>query len=153
MVMSNARLGMWLFIASDAATFAALLLSYLYLGISTPRGIQLSSGAIMTVVLLASSITMFLAVRTGRRMPYSALTALGGVLFLMLHLSEWRNLFREGVMHPPFFTITGAHMAHVAAGVICLSFARTRAGLEVVALYWYFVDAVWLWIFCLLYLV
>ena len=64
MEMSNARVGMWLFIASDSATFAALLLSYLYLraGSTTFTGSgHALSGAVMTAVLLASSVTMFCA--------------------------------------------------------------------------------------------
>ena len=149
--MTNARLGMWLFIASDSATFAALLLSYLYLG-AAPARVHASSGAVMTAVLLASSATMLLAARGPKRVRYTLLTAAGGLLFLFLHANEWHGLIREGVTlatHASFFTITGFHMAHVAAGVFCLAFVTH---LETLALYWYFVDAVWLIIYAFLYL-
>jgi heme/copper-type cytochrome/quinol oxidase subunit 3 len=155
MEMSTARLGKWLFIASDAATFAALLLSYFYLRESATTPVHASSGAVMTVVLLASSLTMLLAVKSANRVRYTLLTAAGGVLFLILHLNEWRGLFREGVAlatNAPFFTLTGLHMTHVAAGVFCLALVRARPTVEVIALYWYFVDAVWLFIFPVLYL-
>jgi cytochrome c oxidase subunit 3 len=150
---------MWLFIASDAATFVALLVSYLYLRATSATWPNVVHpwpwGVVMTAVLLASSVTMLLAVRGGRRVRYTVLTAAGGVLFLVLHVNEWRNLIGEGVTltaHAPFFTLTGLHMAHVVAGVFCLALIRARMSIEIVALYWYFVDAVWLLIFPVLYL-
>jgi cytochrome c oxidase subunit 3 len=132
----------------------------------------------MTAVLLASSLTMLTAVRaastaqTKVAIRWTFITALGGIVFLCLHLNEWRGLYAEGLkltgspwgtplFGATFFTLTGLHMVHVAVGVFYLAFVgrRLAAGvcsldeLETSSLYWYFVDVVWMFIFPLVYLV
>lgn len=176
---------MWLFVASDSATFAALLLSYIYLRADSPAwpavfhsGRSIGMATAMTSVLLASSVTMLLAVRaasvaqTKLAVRYTFSTAVGGVVFLFLHLNEWRDLYAEGLkltgspwgtplFGATFFTLTGLHMLHVAIGVFYLAFVgrRLAAGvcsvdeLETSSLYWYFVDVVWMFIFPMVYLV
>jgi cytochrome c oxidase subunit 3 len=104
-------------------------------------------------------------------MKHILLTALGGVIFVVLHLMEWQHLIEEGVTpfsNPwsaplfggTFFLITGLHMTHVIIGVVYLSVIAFgfRGGkfdgedVEVAGLYWHFVDLVWMFVFPLIYL-
>jgi cytochrome c oxidase subunit III len=181
--VGSKKLGMWLFILSDAITFSAMLMAYSYSRVSNadwPRPFPSASilnATVMTAVLLSSSLTMVLAVRAGKlgRRSSAALwlmaTALGGVLFDVLHIHEWLGLIGEGVrlFHNPwgaplfgaaFFSLTGLHMTHVTIGVIYLTvvaigFKRSKYSaedVEVSGLYWHFVDLVWMFIFPLVYL-
>jgi heme/copper-type cytochrome/quinol oxidase subunit 3 len=88
-------------------------------------------------------------------------TAAAGVLFMLMHLNEWRGLASIGVtvsdlFGATFFTLTGLHMLHVAGGVLYLSILAigrpSLIAVETAALYWQFVDAVWLVLFPVLYL-
>jgi cytochrome c oxidase subunit III len=133
--------------------------------------------AIMTFVLITSSGTMAMAVNCaykGDRGNAAALmvaTAAFGELFVLMQAFEWSKLLMEG-MRPwenpwgaaqfgsVFFMITGFHGLHVTGGVILLLvFAnrvlrgRADAGtVEIVGLYWHFVDLVWVFIFAFFYL-
>ncbi|MBI1357880.1 MAG: cytochrome oxidase subunit III [Acidobacteria bacterium] len=134
------KLGMWLFLISDALTFATLLICYSYLRIANewPHAFEFSPGilfsSLMTLILLSSSLTMVFGVaaahdgdRNAARL-WTLLTALGGAAFVGLHLTEWNHLIHEGVtpFENPwgvplfggfFFLITGLHMTHVVIGV------------------------------------
>lgn len=138
------KLGMWLFLVSDAITFAALLICYSYLRIANdwPQPFAFSPAilfsTLMTLVLLSSSLTMVFGVaaahagdRAGAR-KWTLLTALGGAAFVVLHLTEWNHLLHDGVTpfeNPwgaplfggTFFLITGLHMTHVVIGVVYLA--------------------------------
>jgi len=129
-----------------------------------------------TFVLLMSSLTMVLAhsaVERGDR-KYSkiwlAATALGGAIFLGFQAYEFTAFVNEGLklstnlFGSTFFTLTGFHGAHVTAGVIwliTLLFIDFKRGLgprdavnvDICALYWHFVDVVWIAIFTLIYLI
>jgi heme/copper-type cytochrome/quinol oxidase subunit 3 len=162
---SHKKLGMYFFVASDAMTFGALLIAYSYL--QSAGEVSLALGTAMTVVLLVSSLTMLSAVKAAnngdrrRASLYLISTMLGGIAFLMLHLHEWRVLIHHGsrLNRDPFFTVTGFHMAHVAAGVLYLAyvghrFARAHSTADDVAvsgIYWYFVDVVWMFLFAFVY--
>jgi len=177
------KLGMWLFIVSDAITFSAVIFSYGYLRLAAtawPRpfeGPSITNATIMTFVLLSSSVAMVLAVRASSMGKVAAAvgwlvaTALGGVIFDVLHIHEWLGLIAEGVrpFHNPwgtpmfgaaFFSMTGLHMLHVTIGVVYLliiavGFGRRKfsaVDVEVSGLYWHFVDLVWMFIFPLVYL-
>jgi cytochrome c oxidase subunit 3 len=179
--VSNKKLGMWLFIASDAATFVALLAAYALLRTASqtwPAPFHsIATPLAMTLMLLGSSMTMAAATKAAkygkasRAVPFVGLTILLGLGFLILHGTEWRELIHQGVrlsdnpwgtplFGATFFTLTGLHMAHVAVGLVYLSVIARRlfrglsAGedLEIGALYWYFVDAVWLLLFPTIYL-
>jgi len=141
---SSKKLGMWLFIVSDTLTFSAILLAYSYLRLANPDwprpfafypGIMKSFG--MTLVLLLSSLTMVLGVAAMNRNDRKATvkwilaTAAGGVIFVVLHMTEWFTLFHEGytpwsnpegvpLFGATFFGTTGLHMLHVSIGVIYL---------------------------------
>ena len=177
------KLGMWLFLVSDSLTFAALLISYSYLRIANewPRPFEFSPAiifsSVMTLVLLSSSLTMVFGVAAAHRgerkqaAKWIWLTALGGIVFVALHLSEWNHLIHEGVTpfaNPwgaplfggTFYLITGLHMTHVAVGVVYLAIVAVRFSsgrlsaedVEVSGLYWHFVDLVWMFVFPMIYL-
>jgi len=130
----------------------------------------------MTFILLSSSLTMVLGVNRANQGDRKAafkwimLTALGGLGFVVLHSYEWlhiishHQLFKEGstlpMMWGTFFAITGMHMLHVTIGVGYLVVLGVQyvngkfkaIDVEVLGLYWHFVDLVWMFVFPLLYL-
>ncbi len=138
--------------------------------------------AIMTFILITSSGTMAMAVNFGYRrnkkvtVLLMAATALLGVSFVGMQAFEWTKLIVEEGVRPwgnpmgapqfgaAFFMITGFHGMHVSAGVIYLAVIanRVRRGdydksgsyetVEIVGLYWHFVDLVWVFIFAFFYL-
>jgi cytochrome c oxidase subunit 3 len=185
--IESKKLVMWLFIIADAATFGALLFGYGYLRVGSPNWIRpfafvptILNGMVMTAVLLTSSLTMLAAVRAAQAgslkrresVRWLVVTALLGIVFAVLHLREWFNLFAEGwspstnpmggsvLFGGTFFGITGLHLLHVICGVVgilvvAVLFRRGRldAGhLETTGLYWHFVDLVWMFVFPLVYL-
>ena len=124
--VGHKKLGMWLFIVSDAMTFSALLIGYSYVRASsdewpTPYKFYPSIifSTVMTLCLLTSSYTMVKAVqasahnqlRSARRWLFA--TILGGTAFLVLHSIEWANLIGEGLR--PFGVVPGSHFAHMWA--------------------------------------
>ena len=185
------KLMMWLFLISDALTFAALLSGYGAMRLTAgawprqPEHFNIGLVGTMTFVLICSSATMAVAVGGARRgdrrlvVRFLALTIPGGLTFLGLQAYEWTHFIREGarligfVSHEPaltaippmfsatFFVITGFHGGHVTSGVIYLLIMAIRAArglysgesIEVLGLYWHFVDLVWVFIFTLLYLI
>jgi cytochrome c oxidase subunit 3 len=156
--VGSKKLGMWLFIVSDALTFTALLMTYSYSRLANPDwpkpfpfypAVVFSTA--MTVVLLASSLTMVMAVAAAHRHEHAKAvkwilaTMAGGAAFIGLHMYEWLHLIHEGLrpfsntfgpggtVGPPlfgatFFGITGLHMTHVAIGVIYLGIIATGFG-------------------------
>ena len=131
----------------------------------------------MTLVLLASSLTMVFAVAAAHRNDRKTAakwlwaTALGGAIFVVLHMTEWIEMFHEGytpwsspegvpLFGATFFGITGLHMLHVTLGVLYLAFIAVGFGrgkftaddVEVSGLYWHFVDLVWMFVFPMIYL-
>ena len=157
--IGSKKLGMWLFIVSDAITFSALLIAYSYARVASvdwPMPFHfwpsIIKATVMTFVLLTSSVTMVMAVHAGKlerratAAKWIAATMLGGLTFIVLHALEWRDLIHEGVrlfQNPwgtplfgaAFFTLTGLHMTHVAIGVVYLGvvatlFARGRLSSE-----------------------
>ena len=183
--VNSKKLGMWLFIVSDTLTFSVLLVTYSYSRLTNPdwpRPFPINPGIIfsttMTVVLLASSLTMVMAVMAAQRndrkktVMWIMATMAGGLLFTGLHLTEWFNMITkehftitgnpEGtpLFGAVFFGITGLHMTHVMIGVIYLGIVAVGYGrgkfsaedVEVNGLYWHFVDLVWMFVFPLIYL-
>jgi cytochrome c oxidase subunit 3 len=132
----------------------------------------------MTFVLITSSATMATAVGAAHRGDlkragmFILLTAVGGLAFLGMQAYEWTSIIHEGarLTENPwgpaafsafFFVITGFHGTHVLIGVVLLSIVAARvragkttaAGVELVGLYWHFVDLIWVFIFTLFYLI
>jgi heme/copper-type cytochrome/quinol oxidase subunit 3 len=176
------KLGMWIFLAADAMSFGGLLASYGALRYGDPTwprpssilGIQLT--ALMTFLLVCSSVTMVEAlagIRHGNQAKlrrFLLLTMLGGAIFLSLQAYEWNKLiFHEGqsirknLFGATFFILTGFHGMHVFSGVVYLGAILVRALLgkysaehnsevEIAALYWHFVDLIWILVFTFVYL-
>jgi heme/copper-type cytochrome/quinol oxidase subunit 3 len=95
---------------------------------------------------------------------------LGGTAFLGIQAYEWTHLIREGLtaqrslFGATFFALTGFHGCHVLSGVIYLGFILSAAfrgrysashwtSVEVVGLYWHFVDLIWILVFTFVYLI
>lgn len=175
------KLAMWLFIIADTMTFAACLVAYGFLRNGTanwPRPFHsITNVAIMTFILLTSSLTMLIGVRAARlgdkaaAFRWTMVTAVLGIVFALLHLREWQGLVAEGMtllknpwgtglFGASFFSITGLHLTHVVSGIIALVVVgvRYRGGrynaddVEILGLYWHFVDLVWMFVVPLVYL-
>lgn len=175
------KLAMWLFIIADTMTFAACLVAYGFVrngSTAWPRPFHsITNVAIMTFVLLTSSLTMLMGLRAAqkgdkaRAFTWIVITALLGIVFAGLHLREWMGLIGEGMrmfknpwgdplFGASFFSVTGLHLTHVTCGVIALLAVgmRYKGGrynaddIEVLGLYWHFVDLVWMFVVPLVYL-
>ncbi len=139
--------------------------------------------AINTFILICSSVTMvkaFAAAEAGDQKgikTYLLATTALGALFLGVQVYEYTELIlhrswegshgftpQAGLYGATFFTMTGFHGFHVFLGVVCLSWATIRAyrghwgadnthGIEVLGLYWHFVDLVWIILFTIVYLI
>jgi heme/copper-type cytochrome/quinol oxidase subunit 3 len=180
--MSPGKLGMWVFLVTDAISFSGLLISYGVLRAGAhnwpdpSHRLGIAFTAVMTFVLICSSVTMVMALKAAeenRRRPtaaFLAATLLGGLLFLSGQAYEWHHLMVDkgagltiDQMWSTFFVITGFHGLHVAVGVIYLGvmLLRTLAGrldgkpgpVEVAGLFWHFVDLIWILVFTFVYLV
>jgi heme/copper-type cytochrome/quinol oxidase subunit 3 len=165
--------GMWTFLATDAMGFGGLFVAYGVLRVRAdawpdPRAhLALGLGAAMTFALLASGFTMTQAARAvvhRARVAWLGATVGLGLGFLCGELAEYRRLWTAAdpvrlgrdLYAATFYALTGYHGLHVAAGVIALLVVALRGArqrsLEVVALYWQFVDLAWMPIFTFLYL-
>jgi heme/copper-type cytochrome/quinol oxidase subunit 3 len=175
------KMAMWLFIIADTATFASCLVAYGFLRNATPNWPRpfhsITNVALMTFVLVSSSFTMLTGVRAARAGDKSGafrwifITAAAGIIFALLHVREWLALIDEGMtlfknpwgtglFGSAFFSITGLHLTHVVCGVIALIAVglRYKGGrynaddIEILGLYWHFVDLVWMFVVPLVYL-
>ncbi len=184
--ISNPKLAMWTYLASDCLLFGGLISTYL-LYRNRPGNIPGLSGSSLraselfnipftsmtSFVLLMSSLTMVLAVNSAIRKDVDRMrlwlvaTAVLGGLFLGGQVYEFTEFYRYGlgftsnVSASAFYTLTGLHGAHVAVGVLMLISAVVYAArrtlnaeaVEVLGLYWHFVDIVWVVIFAIVYLI
>jgi cytochrome c oxidase subunit III len=177
------KLGMWVFLAADAMTFGAAIAAYGALRIDnvnwpTPSHILgIQTTAVMTFILICSSVTMVEALSAIKRNDMSkfrlflGLTVLGGLGFLGMQAFEWHHLIvgeglsiKTSLFSATFFILTGFHGCHVFGGVVYNSvyeirglmgrMSQAKAGLiEIAGLYWHFVDLVWILIFTFVYLI
>ncbi|HUF96546.1 MAG TPA: cytochrome c oxidase subunit 3 [Ilumatobacter sp.] len=180
--LSNNKLGMWMFLGSECLLFGGLISTYmLYRGRTAGESgpdqlwdIPFTSAS--SFVLLMSSLTMVLAVSAAKRKDdrntnlWLCVTALLGSLFVAGQVYEFTTFYREGVGYTTslfsssFYTLTGFHGVHVSVGLILLlatvgMIVKNRVPgdkaevVELVGLYWHFVDIVWILIFTLVYLI
>lgn len=180
--LSNNKLAMWLFLGSECLLFGGLISTYmLYRGrISTgphPSAIfDIPFTSVSSFVLLMSSLTMVLAVTSAQRRDdartnlWLTVTALLGATFIGGQVYEFTTFYREGLgfttslFGSSFYSLTGFHGVHVSVGVIMLlsvmgmikknKIVGDKAEVvELIGLYWHFVDIVWIVIFTLVYLI
>ncbi len=171
---------MLIFLGTDLSTFAAGFIYYasVRVGAWSTEGLPPLLGSLVvinTILLLSSSVTFHVAHEAlvgGNRRRFERLlgaTLVLGVVFLVGQAYEYYEFVvhegftvTDGVFASAFFGLTGLHGLHVALGVVLISivFARARRGqygperdtsVETVALYWHFVDAVWLVLVGVLY--
>jgi cytochrome c oxidase subunit 3/cytochrome o ubiquinol oxidase subunit 3 len=180
--LDNRKLGMWAFLGSECLFFGSLISSYLlYRGRSIvgpyPSDVyDIPYTSVSSFVLLMSSLTMVLALNAIQRGDHRRLrawllaTALLGITFVGGQVFEFTVFVREGLtiqrnlFGTSFFVLTGFHGAHVTMGILMLLtlFGQSLAGrlpteralrVELVGLYWHFVDVVWIVIFTIVYLI
>jgi len=180
MTIEKNKFSMLLFLASEAAFFAVLILGYLYYLPSYADGPNAATvldpilTGLFTIALLASSFTLWRAQRSidqghqgGLRIWLLATVALGAI-FLGGQIWEYSQLLRENVtingslFGTTFYTLTGVHGLHVFGGLLMLLVLLGLAlggyltpqraiALTMVELYWHFVDLVWIVIFAIVY--
>jgi len=172
----NNRMGLWLFIFSDSFVFAGLFIARFNLMPDARPELNQLLGLIVTTVLLASSVLMNraeIAIGAGDQKSFlrnTLLTMVLGTIFLVgVVFVEWPLAAqhispREGVAGSIFYTMTGFHAFHVLTGVIFLFIVwnNGRKGMytterhfavEACAIYWHFVDVVWVFFYPALYLI
>jgi heme/copper-type cytochrome/quinol oxidase subunit 3 len=169
------RLGLWLFLVSDASFFAAVISTrYFISGVRTPDEVNQVLGLALATILVISSFTAYRAEMAAAHGDQSGIrrylisTILLGVLFLAGVGYEWHEAYAH---FPPstgfgtvLFTLTGIHATHVLSGVVILALvlksARSRSygsadywPVEGAVKYWHLVDVAWVFIYPTLYLV
>jgi cytochrome c oxidase subunit 3/cytochrome o ubiquinol oxidase subunit 3 len=180
--LSNNKLLMWVFLGSECLLFGGLISTYLIYRSRFAAGpapgdiFDIPFTSVSSFVLLMSSLTMVLALSALQRGDirnnrlWLLTTALLGSLFVGGQVYEFTTFLREGLGYTTspfssaFFTLTGFHGVHVSVGIIMLMslyVSSLRGNLrresaetvEIVGLYWHFVDVVWIFIFTVIYLV
>ena len=169
-----------LFLTSEFIFFVFLIVAYIYSEPSEIRGPTAHSSLIpwktglYTVVLLSSSVTIFLAEKAldknrNRFLLWMAATILLGATFLFGEMREYSGLLHHDVtisrnlFGSTYFTLTGFHAIHVTLGLSMLVTITALAATErlrekrhtafrAVSYYWHFVDLVWVMVFSVVYL-
>ena len=180
--IDHRKLGIWAFLASECMFFGSLITTYLLYKDRIGSGpgptdiFEIPFTSISSFVLLMSSLTMVLAhnavlQRDRRRMElWLAATAMLGLVFIGGQVFEFTAFVREGMtlttspFASSFFVLTGFHGANVTVGILMLLtlFTLSKMGrlsiedhtrVDMIALYWHFVDIVWIVIFTFIYLI
>jgi heme/copper-type cytochrome/quinol oxidase subunit 3 len=182
--VTNGKIGIWLFLASEVMLFGAFFATYIVLRAgaeSWPRGWEIQNvplGALNTVVLITSSVTMVMAWASLERRNLSqfqrfigATVVLGGV-FLVIKAVEYNAKFEHHYFPSTstylaiYFTMTGLHALHVIFGMMVNGYfwitgrSYWESGnqellinrVENGGLFWHFVDIVWIFLFPIMYL-
>ena len=179
--LTNGKLGIWLFLASEVMLFGALFSTYLILRMGAPEWphgeLNVWLGMANTFILIGSSVTMVMAWASLKlndfkwHRIYLAATVALSVLFLVNKYFEYAAHWAHGELPDKstflaiYFTLTGLHGIHILGGiVVMLYFLGPGAKLykknpeqftnriEYTGLYWHFVDLVWIFLFPVLYL-
>jgi len=180
--LSHEKLAMWLFLGSECLLFGGLISTYMLYKNKLPAGeigpddlFDIPFTSVSSFVLLMSSLTMVLAVSAiargdvFRNRVWLLTTAMLGAVFIGGQVYEFTTFYNEGagfttnLWSSAFFTLTGFHGVHVTIGIIMLmslfigSFTgrisqESAEKVEIIGLYWHFVDVVWIVIFTIVYL-
>ncbi len=176
-----ALLGMWSFLVTEVLFFGPLFFGYVHARmaaqeafVSASHHMHIVLGTLNTALLMTSSLTMALAVRSAQRgkdhlRAFLALTALLGAAFLGIkgfeYASEWSEAVRaaggEAQFYFLYYATTGLHALHLTLGIGILAWLGLRAKrfgaayhtpVEVAGLYWHFVDIIWVFLYPMFYL-
>ncbi|HEY7783482.1 MAG TPA: cytochrome c oxidase subunit 3 [Pyrinomonadaceae bacterium] len=173
------RLGAWVLLAAVVMLFTSLSSAYVVRIAATNDWQPLPLPKILfvsTAIILISSFTIEIAKRkVGTRLAHSRwllVTAILGVAFLFTQLLAWRQLARQGLYLASnsrssfFYLLSGIHGIHLAGGLLAITFVFLRSrrlvneelsgtkgrGLtDATAIYWHFMDALWIYLFLLLF--
>ncbi|MDX1493827.1 MAG: cytochrome c oxidase subunit 3 [Longimicrobiales bacterium] len=171
------RLAVWWVLASEVVIFGGLLGAYLMHRIGHPEWAEAAAhtqtwvGALNTFVLLTSSFTAVLAHQAAEKgngkeaAKLLGLTILGALTFLVVKTFEWGYEISHGYTITAntfwsfYYTAAGLHALHVIAGAIIMGVVAVGAyrgrelhRVELIGIYWHFVDVVWIFLFPLLYI-
>jgi len=175
------RIGMWVALASIAMMFTALSSAYIVRAGGAPDWVSITMPRVLlvsTALILISSVTLEISRRNlktssfGGYRTWLLVTMLLGLAFLASQYLAWRQLARQGVYiasnpHSSFFyLLTAAHAVHLVGGLLALIFLlirsnmvkqvkvtpRRQASADAVTIYWHFMDALWIYLFLLLFL-
>jgi cytochrome c oxidase subunit 3/cytochrome o ubiquinol oxidase subunit 3 len=178
---SKGVLGMTCLIVAESAIFTIFVVAYLYylgkdLAGPTPRQV-LELPILNSICLLSSSVTITFALRSLRnggtkRFSLWWLTTIAlGAYFLLGTAREWHHLIYDkgltiqtNLFGTTFYSLVGLHASHVVVGLIALSMVmafaiagavkqRHAERMHVLALYWHFVDVVWIVVFTVVYII
>jgi cytochrome c oxidase subunit III len=178
---SRGRVGMYCLIAAESAIFTIFVVAYLfYIGksLTGPKpGDVLHAPIFYTICLLSSSLTIHVAVR---RLSAAKIVAFGfwwlltivlGGVFLFGTAREWAHLIHEegltistNLFGTTYYSLVGLHAFHVTMGLLALTavaifcFASKlqrddAERVEILSMYWHFVDAVWVIVFTVVYVI
>jgi len=180
--LPSTKLAMWIFLASECLLFGALITTYvLYRGSSItgpyPNDVfDIGYTSVSSFILLASSLTMVMAVSASQRRDMTRMrlwllaTAMLGMSFVGGQVYEFTRFYQDGLkittnlFGTTFYVLTGFHGTHVTVGIFMLlalvifSYQDRLPDdasfpVEMVGLYWHFVDIVWIVIFTVVYLI
>ena len=178
-LLYRGKVGMACLIIAESAIFTIFVVAYLYyIGKSltgpTPREV-LETPIFFTVCLLSSSLTIHLAsklLERGKRGAFLALwflTIVLGALFMYGTVREWHRLIYEhgltissNLFGTTYYSLVGLHATHVTVGLLMLTIVllfglagrvgrEQAARIDVLSMYWHFVDAVWVVVFTVVY--
>ena len=171
------RLAVWWLLASEIFIFGGLIACFLLFKLNGTPGFEdasltsVTAGAINTFVLLTSSLSIVLAhaaIEKGERkksFTYIWYTIGFGLVFLVIKTYEYTgkilhgNTITDNLFWSFYYTMTGLHALHVIGGMVIMALISfdIRKGhnfqrVELVGIYWHFVDLVWIFLFPLLYI-
>jgi cytochrome c oxidase subunit 3 len=176
---SRYRIGMWVLLASIAMLFTSLSSAYIvragsagdWFRLAMPRAVLVSTA----LILISSGAFQMAKRKMNADLPsaffrWLLVTGVFGVLFVGSQILAWKQLAAQGIFltsnpHSSFFyLLTATHAVHVIGGLLAVAFLlirsqgkrviseRRRAATDAVAIYWHFMDALWIYLFLLLFL-
>jgi heme/copper-type cytochrome/quinol oxidase subunit 3 len=140
--LTNSKLGIWVFLASEIMLFGGLFSAYVFLRIAAPEGdfaywgskLNIPMATINTLVLISSSMTMIMSWASLKMKDfekykmYMGLTLLFALIFLVIKYFEYTGKFHHGIYPSSstfmgiYFTLTGLHMLHIIGGMIVMGY-------------------------------
>lgn len=175
--IATGKLAVWWLIGSEIVIFGGLLVSYILLRMRhdswshEAAHTNTVAGAVNTLVLLTSSLSIVLAHKAAeegqaqRAVRFIYMTIAGGLCFLVIKGFEWTGEITHGLTISKslfwsfYYTAAGLHGLHVIAGMVIMGIIaqdvkkqQQMHRVELIGIYWHFVDIVWIFLFPLLYI-